>query len=42
MSSFTDASKRCTNATTDSIDVAALRVGQALVYIENKVKERGK
>ena len=39
MSSFTDASIRCTNATTDSIDVAAMGVGQALVYVENKVNE---
>ena len=33
MSSFRGVNIRCTNATTDSIHVAAMGVGQALVYI---------
>ena len=37
ISSFTFASIRSTNVTTDSIDVTAMGVGRALVYIYNKV-----
>jgi len=37
ISSFTFASIRSTSVTTDSIDVTAMGVGRALVYIYDKV-----